>query len=262
MKTWMMIGLISVAGFVQAGFAEPPEFSKGKVLFEDDFKGGSLAKEKYEEIIRGSYEGKECEVSYQDGYVQLLSPWNQLTSLRTKPEIEIKDDGSVPVLYSVQQGAASKSPVTLNRLVVRLGEKAFNRGYAIQHYYGGQNAILSIVQIYRGEKVLFQSKCPANNPEETVNEFPQLLSDNPSNVLAVRLENVTEGVKISVYFNDELLKTIIDDSPDRIAEGSGVGIQYENHVGEYRDSAGKDVKSEIFGGQFSNLKVVQATAEK
>jgi hypothetical protein len=189
--------------------------------------------------------------------VQLLSPWNQETGLRSKVETDLQDNGSAPVLYSVQLGAASRSPVTVNTFHVRLGPVGFTMGYEIQHYRDDQNGILTISCRNRTLRTLYTSKCPANNPQEPVNEFPQLASDSPENVLAVRLENVDEGVKISVYFNGDLLKTVLDDSPEKISEGSGVGISYINHLGEYKDATGNDVKGEVFGGQFTNLRVVQ-----
>jgi hypothetical protein len=257
-KTVLLLVALGTSVSLSPVLGEEPEFTGGKILFEDDFKNPASSKEKYDEGIKGIYEEKQSEVKFQEGFVQLLSPWNQVTALRTKVETDLQDDGSTPVLYSVRLGAASRSPVTMNTLLVRLGPVAFNSGYAIQQYYDGRNAILSIARIYQGEKALFTSKCPATHPEETANEFPQLLSDDPANVLAVRLENVKEGVKLSVYFNDELLKTIIDDSPERITEGNGVGMRYLNHVGEYKDAYGNDLKHEILGGQFTNLKVVQA----
>jgi hypothetical protein len=38
-------------------------------------------------------------------------------------------------------------------------------------------------------------------------------------------------------------------------EGSGVGVRYLNSMGE-------NAKSEVYGGQFTNLKVLQAVKDK
>jgi hypothetical protein len=222
----IVLAVLYIGKFRGAVLGNDTEFADGKVLFEDDFKIAAGSRDKYEEIVKGSYEGNLSEVKFCEGFVQLLAPWAQETGLRTSADMRVEDDGIHPVYYSVQAGAASKSPLTVISLMVRLGRNGFNSGYEIQQYYDGRNAILSIIQIYRGRKELFRSKCPGANPEYSGNEFPQLLSDNPDNILSARLENVAEGVKISVYFNGELLKTILEGagqiSSRKIPEGDEI----------------------------------------
>jgi hypothetical protein len=97
------------------------------------------------------------------------------------------------------------------------------------------------------ETVRYSSKNPSDDPSLSANEIPELATFDPKNLLEAVLENQDDGVKITIYYNKVALKTLVDDSNERITEGVGVGLKFKNN--------GVNL---LIGGKFTDLKVVQA----
>jgi hypothetical protein len=227
--------------------AEEKGTESGKILYADDFNDGEAARERYMEELGSSMEGLDCKVIYENDGVSLISPMSNSTQIRTKNPKAVADDGTKPIVYSVREEAVRGTLCIYNAILIRLDESTLNQGYEVVHYFDSNNTILSIVRHkYGREQILYASKNPADDPGRTENEFPELASLGPNNLLEVRLENLKEGVKITVSYNSVALKTLIDDSPDRITEGSGVGLKFRNSG-----------VNQLIGGRFTDLKVVQ-----
>jgi hypothetical protein len=252
MKTsffYVVLGVLSleciIAPLAQVNAAG---FADGKILYVDDFSDNAILPARYEELLGSSHGEDICEVIYENGAAILKAPLNGVTQIRTRDSRAVIDDGKKPVLYSVREGAIPGTTCVYNALWVRLEEGLFDTGYEIVRYFDGKSTILSIVQHKnKTAKILYASKNPQDTPALVENEIPEFANYKSENLLEVCLENQENAVKITVFYNGVALKTLLDDSPDRITEGSGVGLKFRNN--------GVD---KLIGGRFSDLKVVQA----
>jgi hypothetical protein len=227
-------------------YAAEKEALVGKTLYADDFKDGEAARERYSEKLGGTY-GMDCSVTYEKSGVNLIAPLSNITQIRTKDPKAVMDDGKRPVVYSVREEGLPGTTCIYSAILVRMDESSLDQGYEVVRYFDGSNTILSIARRKGGvDQMLYASKNPADDPDRTENEIPELATYQPNNLLEVRLENMSEGVKISVSYNGLALKTLVDDSPDRITEGSGVGLKFRNNG-----------VNQLIGGRFSDLKVIQ-----
>jgi hypothetical protein len=219
----------------------------GELLYEDELSDLKTLQNRYVEILGPSRNGADCSITSDELGLKLEAPFSSSSTIRTKDPKAFQDDGTQPIVYSVREGGLPGTTCISNSFLVRLDGESLDNGYEIIRYYDSNVAILSIQRHKDGEKeILFSSNDSNSDSSLTPNEMPELANFRPDNLLEVKLENLQQGVKITVFYNETPLKTLIDESPSRVTTGTGLGLKVLNN--------GVD---RIVGGRFAVLKVVR-----